>query len=221
MIWPQSNPAGGRTWVGAVMRTAMGRAGERDGVLLQGGAFLADCGPVLLRGEARCGPGCGAALAWGVVASFFPLVWSRVMAVSPMRSDANRCFVCGPGNERGLRLRFVLDGEVCRSEFTPTADHCGYDGVAHGGLLFSVLDDVMANWLFLRGERGLTARCDVRYREPLPVGVTVLAEGRCESRRGRLAKMAGELRRQDTGEVVVSAIASFMVVEGPGPDGRG
>ena len=40
-----------------------------------------------------------------------------------MRPDANRCFVCGPGNPIGLRLHFHIDDQdVCRSEFTPGPD---------------------------------------------------------------------------------------------------
>jgi hypothetical protein len=32
--------------------------------------------------------------------------------------------------------------------------------MTHGGLIYSALDDVMANWLFLQGARGHTAKCD-------------------------------------------------------------
>lgn len=92
------------------------------------------------------------------------------MSETERRSDANRCFVCGPSNPIGLKIRFHLDDDVCRGEFTPGEDHVGYDDVTHGGILYSALDDVMANWIFLRGARGYTARCEVRYRAPLPVG---------------------------------------------------
>jgi acyl-coenzyme A thioesterase PaaI-like protein len=109
------------------------------------------------------------------------------MSEERARPDANNCFVCGPDNPIGLRLVFRMDGDVCRSEFTPDQRHVGFDGMTHGGILYSALDDVMANWLFLQGARGYTARCEVRYREPLDIGAEVQLEGRLERRKARLA----------------------------------
>lgn len=126
------------------------------------------------------------------------------------RSDANVCFVCGPSNPIGLHLEFRIEDDVCRGEFTPQPHHCGFEGVTHGGLIFSALDDVMANWIYLQGKRGYTARCDIRYKGNLPTGVTVSLEGRNIKSRGRLMVMEGKMIRQDTGEVVAECEASFM-----------
>ena len=131
--------------------------------------------------------------------------------MNPLASSANRCFVCGPGNVQGLNVRFRLDGEVCRAEFTPGDAHVGYDGVTHGGILFSLLDDVMANVIFLGGERCFTAKAEVRYRQPLPTGTPVRLEGRQTRRKGRLAVLEGRILRSDDGSVVAEAVASFMV----------
>ena len=131
--------------------------------------------------------------------------------MSLLDSSANRCFVCGPSNPIGLQIRFRLDGEVCRAEFTPDAVHAGYDGVTHGGILFSLLDDVMANIIFLRGERCFTAKAEVRYRQPLAVGTAVRLEGRQQRRKGRLALLEGKVIRADTDEVVAEASGHFMV----------
>ena len=128
-----------------------------------------------------------------------------------MQRLANHCFVCGPGNPIGLRVKFRLDEDVCRGEFTPGENHRGYDTLTHGGILFSLLDDVMANWLWLKGEQAFTARADVRYRSHLPVGTPVRLEGRCTRRKGRLAVMEGSVIRRDTGEVVAEATGSFML----------
>ena len=127
------------------------------------------------------------------------------------RPDANNCFVCGPDNPVGLRIAFHLDDEqVCRGRFAPATDHQGYDGVTHGGILYSALDDVMANWLFLQGIRGYTARCEVRYRAPLPLETEVDLEGRCLKKKGRLVVMEGRVLRSDSGELIAEAQATFM-----------
>ena len=128
-----------------------------------------------------------------------------------LQSSANRCFVCGPGNPRGLHVAFRLQEDVCRAEFVPRDEHAGYDGVTHGGILFSLLDDVMANWIYLRGEQCFTAKAEVRYRQPLPVGTPIRLEGRQRLRKGRLAVLEGRVLRQDDGSVVAEAVGRFMV----------
>ncbi|HIF74841.1 MAG TPA: PaaI family thioesterase [Porticoccaceae bacterium] len=127
-----------------------------------------------------------------------------------IRTDGNRCFVCGPGNNIGLKLVFRIEDDVCRSEFSPDDMHCGYDGVTHGGIIFSVLDDVMANWIHLKGIRAYTAKCDIRYKDNLPTGTQVNLEGHCIKQRGRLIVMEGKMFRADTNEIVAETQASFM-----------
>jgi len=103
-----------------------------------------------------------------------------------------------------------MDGDVCRSEFTSRNEHAGYKGVTHGGIVFSLLDDVMANWLWLQDIQCMTAKAEIRYRDELPVGTPVRLEGRCLKRKGRLALMEGKVLRQADDQVVAEATASFM-----------
>lgn len=128
-----------------------------------------------------------------------------------LTSGSNQCFVCGPGNPIGLGVTFKLDRDVCRGEFTPGPEHMGYDQVTHGGIVFSLLDDVMANWVWLRGERCFTARAEIRYRSELPVGTPIRLEGRCIKRKGRLAQMEGRLIRKSDDYVVAEASGAFMI----------
>ena len=134
------------------------------------------------------------------------------MSLTPeqLRSDANRCFVCGPSNPIGLGLKFRLENDICLSEFTPEENHCGYSGMTHGGIVFSALDDVMANWIFLKGIRAYTARCEIRYKDELPVGTKVLLEGHCLKQKGRLTQMKGMMIRADNRQMVAETEASFM-----------
>jgi acyl-coenzyme A thioesterase PaaI-like protein len=128
------------------------------------------------------------------------------------RPDANQCFVCGPDNPLGLRLGFRLDGDVCRAVFRPGPFHCGFDNLVHGGIVFSALDDVMANRLFLKGLRGHTARVEIRYREPVEPGEELLLEGRLVKRKGRLAVLTGTATRVADNIVVAEAEGIFMVM---------
>ena len=82
--------------------------------------------------------------------------------------SASHCFVCGPENPIGLHLTFRLENNICRAEFTPQPQHCGYTGITHGGIIFSALDDVMANWLVLQDKRAYTAKVDLRIMKSRP-----------------------------------------------------
>ena len=135
------------------------------------------------------------------------------------RAQANHCFVCGDANPVGLRVRFRLDGDVCRAEFTPDERHQGYENVMHGGLLFSLLDDVMANWLWLQGHACFTARADVRYRAPVPLHQPLALEGRLRRARGRLYEMEGRVLDAASGTCLVEAEARFMKRAEPPAEG--
>ncbi len=129
------------------------------------------------------------------------------------RPDANHCFVCGPTNQYGLRIEYRMEGDLCRALFTPSNEYAGYDQMTHGGIIFSALDDVMANWWFLQGDRAHTAKCEIRYRQPVPVGTGIELTGRLIKRKGRMAIMAGEARRATDDILVAEVQASFMIVD--------
>ncbi len=118
--------------------------------------------------------------------------------------------MCGPGNPISLGVRFRLENDRCIAEFTPRDEHMGYPGVTHGGIVFSLLDDVMANWWFLQGTRCFTAKADIRYRAELPTGTPVRLEGWCTRQKGRLAVMAGRVVRAADGFVFAEATGHFM-----------
>lgn len=127
------------------------------------------------------------------------------------RFDADHCFVCGPLNPHGLQITFTLEDGVCRGHFTPGPFHGGFENVTHGGIVFSVLDDAMANWLLLQGARGLTAKCEIRYREPLPVGASIDIEARLQRRKRRLVVLTSSVKRCDNQHLIAEAEASFML----------
>ncbi len=106
-----------------------------------------------------------------------------------------------------------MEGDLCRASFTPGTEYGGYDQMTHGGIVFCALDDVMANWWFLQGERAHTAKCEIRYRQPLPVGTRIELTGRLIKRKGRMAVMTGEARRATDNELVAEVQGSFMIVE--------
>ncbi|HEX2047378.1 MAG TPA: PaaI family thioesterase [Acidimicrobiales bacterium] len=72
------------------------------------------------------------------------------MARHPLSNAAwgfdSNCFVCDPGNARGLRIPFFHDDEagLVTAEFVLGAEHSGAPHYAHGGVLLAILDEAMA-----------------------------------------------------------------------------
>ena len=133
-----------------------------------------------------------------------------------MRLDtpANHCFVCGPDNPIGLKVKFRLENQegtlYCRAEFTPGEAHSGYNSMTHGGIIYSLLDDVMANYHYLQGQVVVTARMNVRYAASLPIGTPVALEAQMVESKGRLAIMQASVRISDQDKLVASAEGRFM-----------
>jgi len=120
------------------------------------------------------------------------------------------CFACGQDNPIGLRIRFALEGDRVSAQFTPDENHVGYANTVHGGIIYSALDDVMANVLYLQDIKAHTARCEIRYRHPLEVGQTIRLTGWIESERRRLVVLKGEARLEDGDTLIADTEASFM-----------
>ncbi|MEM8815668.1 MAG: PaaI family thioesterase [Pseudomonadota bacterium] len=131
--------------------------------------------------------------------------------MSELPETATTCFACGQDNPIGLKIRFALDGDACVGEFTPGEHHVGWEDTVHGGILYSALDDVTANYLYLNGRKAHTARCEIRYRQPARVGESLTLKGWVERERGRLVELRGEARRGSDDALVADCVASFML----------
>jgi acyl-coenzyme A thioesterase PaaI-like protein len=123
---------------------------------------------------------------------------------------ATMCFACGRDNPIGLQIRFHMNGERCVGTFTPTRNHVGYENTVHGGIIYAALDDVMANVLYLQNIKAHTARCEIRYRQPLEVGQTIELAGWIEKKRARLVMLKGEATLGETR--IADCEATFMLV---------
>src|SRR5262249_53675742 len=60
-------------------------------------------------------------------------------------APANRCFGCGPSNEKGLRLKSFPQGDECVCEWRPEKHHEAFEGMLNGGICGALLD-CHSNW---------------------------------------------------------------------------
>ena len=126
-------------------------------------------------------------------------------------TDYGLCFVCGPRNESGLRLRFERDGDAVTTSYKASGHHQGFPGVLHGGVLSALLDEVMSRVSVVEGRWTQTARMEVRFRRPVPVDSTVTAVGRKTRERWGFIEAEGRVLLAD-GSVAAEASGTFAPV---------
>lgn len=129
----------------------------------------------------------------------------------PFPIRPHRCFACGSLNVEGLGLGLHVDGDTCWTELSLPDRFEGWEGIAHGGIVCTILDEVMAWSLAARGEWALTARMTVDFKRPVRVGQAIRAEGRRDRARRRLLDTSARLVDATTGELLASAQAVYVV----------
>ena len=130
-----------------------------------------------------------------------------------MNAKTDQCWVCGPANPSGLQVRFEpFGGNGSRARYVARAEHGGWPGVLHGGLLLALMDEALGWSLYFHGAGGVTARFDARFRQQIPIGSTLIIRAWTLERRGRLVKARAEVRAEtDDGALLVEATASMFV----------
>lgn len=122
--------------------------------------------------------------------------------------EHNTCFGCGPANDHGLKMKFFGNDEMIYSDITVPDYLLGWNGVVHGGILSTMLDEVMG-WsaIYLLKKFILTKNMTVNYYRPVFVGETLHIEGRIKekinekevSMTGRIYNSKNELCVTSTG----------------------
>jgi uncharacterized protein (TIGR00369 family) len=124
--------------------------------------------------------------------------------------EPHNCFACGKLNAQGLHLELHVDGERCWTDLAIPSRFQGWDEIAHGGIVATILDEVMAWSLVDHDNWGLTARMTVDFKRPVPLGRPIHAEGWVTEVRRRLITTAGRIVDQATGELLATADATYV-----------
>lgn len=133
-----------------------------------------------------------------------------------LRDDVtdHNCFGCGRLNTHGLHLELVPDpdGDGVIARFVPSLHEEGYTGMVHGGIISTVMDEVMAWSLYRQGIWAVTGELTTRYRKPVLLGEPTIARGSVLRDRGRAIEMHGEIRRETDGLLLAEGKATFIRV---------
>ena len=94
------------------------------------------------------------------------------------KPEGHHCFACGTANPIGLQLEFYRSGEHICSDITLGKNHVGWENIAHGGIISTILDEVMS-WaiLYFKREFFLTRKMQVKYIRPVLVEKPLTMKG--------------------------------------------
>lgn len=128
--------------------------------------------------------------------------------------NSDMCFVCGRNNPAGLYMHFYDNGEdevFC--DYAVAARYQSYPGIVHGGVLASMLDEVVGRVAMIGDHHHfmVSVKLQVLYRHPVPVETALKIRGRIVRLRGRLGKAQGEIILPD-GKIACEAAITLADV---------
>lgn len=134
----------------------------------------------------------------------------------------NRCFGCGPANDKGLRIQSFPEGDAVVAEWLPQPHHEAFPGMLNGGICGALLDchsNWTAAWHLMQTRQEPTPPCTVtaefavKLRRPTPMDAPVHLLARVAESSGDRVVVEAELT---AGGKVTATCRGVFVAVGPG-----
>lgn len=119
------------------------------------------------------------------------------------------CAVWSPANSRSLCLEFAASGDDgTQARFGCDKAFEGYAGMLHGGVIASLLDGAMTNYMFAHGISTITTELNVRSWHPVVVGQLATVRSWIERSSPPLYLLRGEVVQDE--QLKAAALGKFM-----------
>lgn len=122
------------------------------------------------------------------------------------------CFGCGQSNTIGLKLSFRRDGDSVFGEFICGEEYQGWPGIIHGGIIACILDEAMSHAAHSNGKSCITAKLEIRFKNPASVGETLLISSHLTRNTRKLIEAKAKISLKD-GTVVAEGSALQYIVK--------
>jgi uncharacterized protein (TIGR00369 family) len=117
----------------------------------------------------------------------------------------------------GVELKFTLDGNIARAEFSLNENHRGHSGFVHDGIL-AFLMDVAMGWISRHGAgvNSVTARMEIAYHQPAPAGQPLVMTSSITKNTKRLLEV--KVRIEDKAGTLIAEGSCLQFIMGVGAD---
>jgi len=122
------------------------------------------------------------------------------------------CFVCGMNNPNGLRLSFEIDEErqTLKSTFIASPTFQGWDGIVHGGIVSTLLDEAMAKLIYELGYQAVTVSLEIRFKKPAPIFEPLSIYGEITEVSKRLIRAKAHIANKD-GTILATGTSTCLM----------
>lgn len=108
-----------------------------------------------------------------------------------------------------------MEGDEYVTYFTPAEEHQGWVGITHGGLICTVMDEVMARCVYELGENAVTGEISVRLKRPALTGARLRFAGKIDSDNNRVINCSARAT-DESGNVMAEAVSKMVRVKSNG-----
>jgi uncharacterized protein (TIGR00369 family) len=127
-------------------------------------------------------------------------------------STDHHCFGCSPVNPAGLRMKFFANQDTVFSNVTIPDHLCGWSNIAHGGVLTTILDEIMS-WAALHFLKRITMTksMNIEFIKPVYIRNPLKAEGRVQAVNGKHDAVMEGVLYNDNGDACAKSTANFAI----------
>jgi uncharacterized protein (TIGR00369 family) len=127
-------------------------------------------------------------------------------------STDHHCFGCSPVNPAGLRMKFFANQDTVFSKVTIPDHLCGWSNIAHGGVLTTILDEIMS-WAALHFLKRITMTksMNIEFIKPVYIRNPLKAEGRVQTVTGKHDAVMEGILYNEHGEACAKSTANFAI----------
>lgn len=132
--------------------------------------------------------------------------------VKKKQNISKYCFVCGTDNKGSLQTKFYeLENGELMSISTPTRIHQSYPDRVHGGVISSVLDEIIGRAIMISEPDawGVTVELNIKYKKPVPIDKPIKALARIIRNSRLIFEGTGEILLED-GTVAAEGHAKYV-----------
>jgi len=110
-------------------------------------------------------------------------------------------------------VKYLEEDQAAETELSLPKEYQGWAGVIHGGLLSTLLDEMMAHAVWRFAGPGLTLGMEVRFHEPLRPEERVKVRGVLKTPNGSRRQAAAEIIRLSDGRRIASGTSRFLLLK--------
>lgn len=137
----------------------------------------------------------------------------EALGITPIAD--NYCFVCGKDNPQGLKIevKYFPEEMAAETQIALPREYQGWADVIHGGILSTLLDEMMAHAVWRFAGPGLTLSMEVRFHHPLKPEEAILVRGVLTAGNGSRRTAWAEITRVSDSRKIATAKSRFFLLE--------